>query len=189
MVYMSRQLKSHEGNYATYDLELAVVVFALKIWRHYLYGERCIIYIDHKSLKQCRWVEFLKDYDYTIEYHPGKTNVVADALSYRVMTDLRAMFARLILFDDDSLLAELQVDQIRAKQKNDKSLVSSFSQVEDSGISYFRLNSDKILCFRGQICVPNDVELRQLILWEAHSNTYAMHPGGNKMYRDLHELY
>ena len=120
VAYASRQLKPHEGNYPTHDLELAAVIFALKIWRHYLYGERCIIYTDHKSLKylltqkelnlrQRRWIELLKDYDCAIEYHPGKANVVADTLSRRTVSDLRAMFARLSLYDDSSLLAELQV--------------------------------------------------------------------------------
>ena len=92
VAYASRQLKPYEQNYPTYDLELAAVVFALKIWRHYLYGEQCEIFIDHKSLKylftqkklnmrQRRWLELLKDYDLTISYHLGKANVVADALS------------------------------------------------------------------------------------------------------------
>ncbi|WMV09046.1 hypothetical protein MTR67_002431, partial [Solanum verrucosum] len=88
--YASRKLKPHELNYPTHDLELAAVVFALKIWRHYLYGEKCHIFTDHKSLKylgtqkelnlrQRRWLELIKDYDCTIDYHPGKANVVADA--------------------------------------------------------------------------------------------------------------
>nr|GFB94899.1 putative reverse transcriptase domain-containing protein [Tanacetum cinerariifolium] len=92
IAYASRQLKPYEVNYPTYDLELAAVVFALKIWRHYLYGESCDIFTDHKSLKyiftqrelnmrQRRWLELLKDYDTNIQYHPGKANVVADALS------------------------------------------------------------------------------------------------------------
>ncbi|WMV19739.1 hypothetical protein MTR67_013124, partial [Solanum verrucosum] len=90
--YASRKLKPHELNYPTHDLELAAIVFALKIWRHYLYGEKCHIFTDHKSLKylgtqkelnlrQRRWLELIKDYDCTIDYHPGKANVVADALS------------------------------------------------------------------------------------------------------------
>ena len=94
IAYASRQLKEYERNYPTHDLELATVVFALKIWRHYLYGEKVEIYTDHKSLKyfftqkelnmrQRRWLELLKDYDHTIQYHPGKANVVADALSRR----------------------------------------------------------------------------------------------------------
>ncbi|KAL4014061.1 hypothetical protein IC575_026251 [Cucumis melo] len=95
VAYASRQLKSHEQNYPTHDLELAAVVFALKIWRHYLYGEKIQIFTDHKSLKyfftqkelnmrQRRWLELVKDYDCEILYHPGKANVVADALSRKV---------------------------------------------------------------------------------------------------------
>ena len=82
VAYASRQLKSHENNYPTHDLELVTIVFALKIWRHYLYGEKCFIYTNHKSLKylpsqrelnlrQRRWMELIKDYDYVIDYHPG----------------------------------------------------------------------------------------------------------------------
>ncbi|GJS08688.1 putative reverse transcriptase domain-containing protein [Tanacetum coccineum] len=92
IAYASRQLKIHEKNYTTHDLELGSVVFALKIWRHYLYGTKCTVFTDHKSLKhildqkelnmrQRRWLELLSDYDCDIRYHPGKANVVADALS------------------------------------------------------------------------------------------------------------
>ena len=90
--YISRQLRPHEVNYPTHDLELAAVVHALKSWRHFLMGRRVEIYTDHKSLKyiftqrelnmrQRRWIELIKDYDLSINYHPGKANVVADALS------------------------------------------------------------------------------------------------------------
>ncbi|GKB62880.1 putative reverse transcriptase domain-containing protein [Tanacetum coccineum] len=92
IAYASRQLKIHEKNYTTHDLELGAVVFALKIWRHYLYGTKCTIFTDHKSLqhildqkelnmRQLHWLELLSDYDYEIRYHPRKANVVADALS------------------------------------------------------------------------------------------------------------
>ncbi|GJR36977.1 putative nucleotidyltransferase, ribonuclease H [Tanacetum coccineum] len=92
IAYASRQLKPHEENYTTHDLELGAVVFALKIWRHYLYGTKCTVFTDHKSLqhildqkelnmRQRRWLELLADYDCEIRYHPGKENVVADALS------------------------------------------------------------------------------------------------------------
>ena len=92
IAYASRKLKPYERNYPTHDLKLAAVVFALKKWRHYLYGATFVIYTDHKSLRylftqkelnlrQHRWMEFLEDYRCTIEYHPGKANVVADALS------------------------------------------------------------------------------------------------------------
>lgn len=94
----------------------------------------------------------LKNYDYTIEYHPDKANVVVDALSHSTMFDLRSMFARLILFDYGSLLAELKVkltciDQIRVKQFGDDSLVLRFRQVEDGSMSDFGLNNDEVLCF------------------------------------------
>jgi hypothetical protein len=92
IAYASRQLKTHKQNYPTHDLKLAAVVHALKIWRHYLIGNKCEIYMDHKSLKyifiqldlnlrQRRWLELIKDYNLKIHYHPGKANVVADALS------------------------------------------------------------------------------------------------------------
>ena len=99
IAYASRQLRKHEKNYPTHDLELAVVVHALKIWRHYLYGVHVDIYTDHKSLqyifkqkelnlRQRRWLELLMDYDVDILYHLGKANVVADAVSHKFMGSL-----------------------------------------------------------------------------------------------------
>jgi hypothetical protein len=92
VVYASRQIRKHEAHYLTHDLELAAVVNTLQIWRHYLMGKRCELYTDHRSLmyiftqsnlklRQRRWLELIKDYDLGINYHPGKANVVADALS------------------------------------------------------------------------------------------------------------
>ena len=92
VAYASRQLKKHEENYPTHDLKLAAVVFALKLWRHYLYGESLEVFSDHKSLKyiftqrelnvrQRRWMETLEDFDFSLQYHPGKANVVVDALN------------------------------------------------------------------------------------------------------------
>ena len=138
VAYASRQLKPHEQNYPTHDLELAVVVFALKIWRHYLYGEKCRIFTDHKSLKylltqkdlnlrQLWWLDLFKDYDCIIDYHPRKANVVADALS-------RTMISALSLKDYDwrfdsegALLAQLRVipdlkQMIVFSQKDDAKL-------------------------------------------------------------------
>ena len=94
VAYASRQLKKHEVNYPTHDLELAAVVFALKIWWAYLYGEKLQVFMDHKSLKyvfiqsdlnlrQRRWMEMLADFNLDIDYHPGKGNPVADVLSKR----------------------------------------------------------------------------------------------------------
>jgi hypothetical protein len=94
VAYASHQLRKYEVNYLTHDLELAAIVHVLKIWRHYLMGNRCELYTDHKSLKyiftqsnlnlrQIRWLELIKDYDLEINYHPVKANVVANALSRR----------------------------------------------------------------------------------------------------------
>ena len=90
VAHASRQLKPHENNYPMHNMELTAIVFALEIWRHYLSGENCFIYTNHMSLKyfpsqqelnlrQCRWMELIKDYDCLIDYHLGKANVVADA--------------------------------------------------------------------------------------------------------------
>ena len=92
IAYASRAFRNHEKNYPTHDLELAAVIHALKLWRHHLMGTHYNIYTDHKSLKyiftqadlnmrQRRWLELIKDYDLEVHYHPGKANVVADALS------------------------------------------------------------------------------------------------------------
>ena len=92
VAYGSHQLRPYELNYPTHDLELASIVFSLKTWRHYLYGEKFEVFSDHKSrryiftqrdlnMRQRRWMEYLEDYDFELQYHPGKANVVADALS------------------------------------------------------------------------------------------------------------
>jgi hypothetical protein len=99
VAYSPRQLKIHERNYPTHDLELAAVVHASKTWRHYLYGQKCDVYTDHKSLKyiftqselnmrQRRWLELIKDYELEIHYHPGKANVVLDALSRKSQVNM-----------------------------------------------------------------------------------------------------
>ena len=149
IAYASRQLKKHEINYPTHDLELAVVVFALKIWRHYLYGEMCQVFIKHKSLKylliqrelnlrQKIWLELIKDYNLVIYYHPKKTNVVADALSRKssvtlahihtayipLLLDLKTLGVSLDCDYNDVLVASfierpILVDQIRGKKMQD----------------------------------------------------------------------
>ena len=105
MAYGSRQLKNHERNYPTHDMELAAIVFALNIWCHYLYGEQFKVFSDHKSLKyiftqrdlnmrQRRWMEYLEDYDFTLHYHHGKANVVAYALSRKSQGILASVASR-----------------------------------------------------------------------------------------------
>ncbi|XP_075486276.1 uncharacterized protein LOC142525876 [Primulina tabacum] len=110
IAYVSHQLKDYVKNYPTHYLELVAVVFVLKIWRHYLYGKKCEVFTDHKSLKylfsqkelnmrQRRWLELVKDYDVTISYHPDKANVVADALSRKSVSSLSSLIQKPLLLD------------------------------------------------------------------------------------------
>lgn len=126
VAYASRQLKVHERNYHTHDLELAALVFVLNIWRHYLYGSRFEVLSDHKSLKYLfdqkelnmwhkRWLEFLKDYDFRLDYHPGKDNMVADALSRKTIHMSTLMMKELDLieqFRDLSMVCEGTSDSV-----------------------------------------------------------------------------
>ncbi|KAK5775580.1 hypothetical protein PVK06_043482 [Gossypium arboreum] len=158
VAYASRQLKPHERNYPTHDLELAAIVFALKIWRHYLFGERCHIYSDHKSLKylmtqgdlnlrQRRWLELLKDYELVIDYHPGKANVVADALSRKALSALRAMDAHLSVSPEEVLVVELEakpllIHQILEPQKVDAKLVAKRVECVSNEESEFQIDDN-----------------------------------------------
>ena len=116
-------MKPHEQNYPTHDLELVAVVFTLKMWRHYLYGEKCKIYIDHKSLnyllkqkelnlRQQGWLELFKDYDCIIDYHPGKANGVEDALSKKAMAALLLQHSEWKIISDGAILAQLKVQPV-----------------------------------------------------------------------------
>ncbi|KAG8499167.1 hypothetical protein CXB51_005608 [Gossypium anomalum] len=205
IAYASRQLKPHEKNYPTHDLELAAIIFALRIWRHHLYGERCRIFTDHKSLKylmtqkdlnlrQRRWLELLKDYELVIDYHPGKANVVADALSRKILFTLRALNTNLAMSNDGSILAEFRAkpvffEEICEAQKDDNELQAKRVQCESGIESDFWIGSDGCLMFRDRICVPKNDELIRKILQEAHSSSLSIHPGSTKMYNDLKKLY
>ena len=219
MAYASRQLKKHELNYPTHDLELAAVIFALKTWRHYLYGATCHIFTDHKSLKylftqkelnlrKMKWMELLKDYDCTIDYHPGKANVVADALSRKstgslaymqtiqlpLMVELRELGVELRMHASGALFASFQlrpilVDCILEAQLEDPYLMSMRKKVEEGEQSDFAIRDDGDLVIGSRLCVPATEELKRQILEEAHSSAYAMHPGSTKMYSTLKEYY
>ncbi|KAK1698231.1 hypothetical protein QYE76_014928, partial [Lolium multiflorum] len=186
--YLSRQLKQHEQNYPTHDLELAAVVLALKVWRHYLMGNRCEIYSDHKSLKyifnqkelnmrQRRWLELIKDYDMEIHYHPGKANVVADALS-RLPCQLNSMIAseqpslhqefeqfRMELVSERFLASiELQptlIGQIKEAQKGNASIDGIKNQITAGKAPGFTIDEEGVLWYKERLCVPSDSELKQ----------------------------
>ena len=219
IAYASRQLKKHEVNYPTHDLELAAVVFALRIWRHYLYGVPYRIFTDHKSLqylfsqkdlnmRQRRWIELIKDYDYTIEYHPDKANVVADVLSRKpssslaqlkadylpMLVELRSMGVSLETAESGTLVAAfhvwlLLVDRVTDLQAQDPYLMKLRSKIEARQQSNFTLRGDGTLVLGQRLCVPDVIELKKEIMEEAHSSAYVMHPGSTKMYRTLRDHY
>jgi hypothetical protein len=167
VAYASRQLKTHEVNYPVHDLELAAVLFALRVWRHYLYGSRVQIFTNHKSLKylmsqkelnmrQRRWVELIKDYDCIIDYHPGKANVVAYALSRKdkairggpatwnekTMIERKRLGAILSVSPKGSLMAQLRVksgyrDQILEAQQHDDEVSKVRIKLESGGVKLF----------------------------------------------------
>ncbi|GJW39979.1 putative reverse transcriptase domain-containing protein [Tanacetum coccineum] len=164
IAYASRQLKIHEKNYTTHDLELGAVLFALKIWRHYLYETKSFIYTDHKSLQhifsqkelnmqQRHWIELFSDYDCEIRYHPNKANVVAD-------------------------------DRILATQKEACDESARLQKDLDEMIEH---RNDRALYYLDRIWVPLKGDVRNLIMNEAHKSKYSVYPGADKMYYDLRD--
>ncbi|GJX15249.1 putative reverse transcriptase domain-containing protein [Tanacetum coccineum] len=187
-------LRKHVKNYTTHDLELGAVVFALKIWRHYLYRTKTVIYTDHKSLqyifdqkdlnmRQRRWIELLSDYECEIKYHPGKANVVADALSRKERLKPRRVRAMSITIHSGlkAKILEAQGEaskDLKAPAEWLRGLVTHFEQQNDGGIYFF-----------DRIWIPSVGGVRKLIMNEAHTYRYSIHPGADKMYYDLRDLY
>ena len=205
VAYASRQMKSHEQNYPTHYMELAAVVFALKIWQHYLYGEKCRIFIDHKSLKymltqkelnlrQCWWLELFKDYDCIIDYHPGKVNVVVDALSRKTIPRLSLKHYAWKFAYDGALLAQLRVmpdlkHMMIDAQQDDIKLQESVQLVKNGDKTNYCINDDDGLYYKSILCVSNVQDLKKKLMYESHNTVFTMHPGGNKMYQDLKQYY
>ncbi|GKA00620.1 putative reverse transcriptase domain-containing protein [Tanacetum coccineum] len=172
IAYASRQLKIHEKNYTTHDLELGSVVFALKIWRHYLYRTKCTVFTDHKSLqhildqkelnmRQRRWLELLSHYDCDIRYHPGKANVVADALN-----GIEALKPENLENEDVGGMIRKDIPKEKLEPR-----------------------ADGVLCLKGRSWLPCYGDLRSVIMHESHKSKYSIHPGSDKMYHDMKKLY
>ncbi|GKD86280.1 putative reverse transcriptase domain-containing protein, partial [Tanacetum coccineum] len=166
IAYASRQLKVHEENCTTHDLELGAVVFALRLWRHYFYGMKCVVFTDHKSLqyilnqkelnlRQRRWIELLSDYDCEIRYHLGKANVV---------------------------ICEAQEEAIKEENVEAENLGSLIKPI-------FEFYPDGTHCFGNHVWLPRFGILRDLVMHESHKSKYSIHLGSNKMYQDLKLLY
>ncbi|KAF8052099.1 hypothetical protein N665_1610s0001 [Sinapis alba] len=213
IAYAYRQLRKHKGNYPTHDMEMAAVVFALKIWRSYLYGAKVQILTDHKILKyiftqpklklrQRRWMEFVADYDLDIAYHPGKANLVADALSRtraevsdeRVTGELEEMVRSLhlnTLAGQDEPLELEAVDQadLLTRIRQAQGLDEKVKKVASNDRTEYQTASNGTIFVNGMISVPNNDELKEEIMRQAHKSKFSVHPRLNKMYRDLRRYY
>nr|GEW37566.1 putative reverse transcriptase domain-containing protein [Tanacetum cinerariifolium] len=172
IAYGLRLLKVHKKNYTPHDLELGAVVFALKIWRHYLYETKCTVFTDHKSLqhfldqkelnmRQRRWLELLSDYDCKIRYHPGKANA-----------QMKAMKPENLKSEDvGGMLIESSKDPEKPRKEKLEPRV------------------DGTLCLNNRSWLTCCRELKTLIMHESHKSKYSFHPGSDKMYQDMKLLY
>ncbi|GKD47156.1 putative reverse transcriptase domain-containing protein [Tanacetum coccineum] len=181
IAYAFCQLKIHKKNYTTHDLKLGAVVFALKIWRHYLYGTKCVVFTDHKSLqhildqkelnmRQHRWLELLSDYDCELRYHPGKENVVADALSQKSRPKplrVRALVMTIGL-NLPARILNAQVEVRKEENYGTEDLCGMIKNVEP--------RADGMLCLKNRSWIPCFGDLRALIMHESHKSKYSIHP-------------
>ncbi|GKC62412.1 putative reverse transcriptase domain-containing protein, partial [Tanacetum coccineum] len=199
IAYASRQLKIHEKNYTTHDPKLGVVVFALKMWRHYLYGTRYTIFTDHKSLqhildqkelnmRQRRWLELLSDYDCDIRYHPGKANVVTDTLNRKERVKplrIRALVMTIGLNLPKQIL-KAQTEALKPENLTVEDVGGMLRQ--DITKEKLEPRADGTLCLNNRSWLPRYGNLRTLIMHESYKSKYSIHSGSDKMYQDLKQL-
>ncbi|GKC47175.1 putative reverse transcriptase domain-containing protein [Tanacetum coccineum] len=185
IAYASRQLKPHEKNYTTHNLELGALVFALKIWRQYMYGTKCTVFIDHKSLqhfldkkelniRQCRWLELLVDYDCEILYHPRKVNVVANALSQK--EQIKPLRVRALVMTLHPNLPS-QILEAQTEEFKEENLEAENLQGMDKA---FEVCSDGTRCIKNRSWLPHFGDLRDLIMHESHKSKYSINPDFGK---------
>ncbi|GJW69360.1 putative reverse transcriptase domain-containing protein [Tanacetum coccineum] len=227
VAYASRQLKIYEKNYTTHNMELRAVVFALKIpldgasikkdvrcWRHYLYGTKCTVFTDHKSLKhildqkelnmrQHRWLELLSDYDCEIRYYPRKANVMADALSRKEKSQPLWVQDLVMTIGLDLPKQILEAQTEARKPENQKTSRLKMWEAEDVGGMLVKtlgesknlrkekleLHADRTLCLNNRSWLPCYSDLRTLIMHDSHKSKYSIHLGSDKMYQDMKKLY
>ncbi|GJX69231.1 putative reverse transcriptase domain-containing protein [Tanacetum coccineum] len=200
IAYASQQLKIHEKNYTTHDLELGSVVFALKIWRHYLYGNKYTVFTDHKSLqhildqkelnmRQRRWLELLSDYDCNIRYHPGKANVVADALSHkeRIKTLRVRALVMTIGLDLPKQILKAQIEALKPENLEKEDVGGMIRK--DIPKEKLEPRADGTLCLNGKSWLPCYGDLRSIVMHESHKSNYYIHLGSEKMYQNMKKLY
>ncbi|GJU17297.1 putative reverse transcriptase domain-containing protein [Tanacetum coccineum] len=182
------------------EIRQFLVVFALKIWRHYLYGTKCMVFTDHKSLqhildqkelnmRQRRWLELLSDYDYEIRYYPRKANVVSDALSRKEwIKPLRVQ--ALVMTIGLNLPKQILEAQIEAqKPENIKKEDVGGMIRKDIPKEKLEPHVDGTLCLNGRSWLPCYGDLRTVIMHESYKSKYSIHPGSDKMYQDMKKLY
>lgn len=216
IAYASRQLRPHKENYPVHDLELAAVIYAFKLWRHYLLGNRCEIYTDHQSLKylftqpdlnlrQQRWLETITDNDCGISYTPCKANVMADALSRKsYCNNLTVQQAQPRLYEE---LRQLNLHIVPQGSLNtlviqpDLEKAIKCAQAKDAEVDLMKrdLHLDKYrdfshaedgtLYFKDRIVVPRFELMTDKVMKEAHDTPLSIHPGSTNMYRDLRQRY
>lgn len=204
VAYASCQFKTHEENYPTHDLELATVVFTLKVWHHYLYEVYFEMFSDHTSLKylfdqkelnmrQRRWMEYLEDFDFELKYHPSKAYKIAYALSQKEMHKVELLMLEYALLEKFRDLNGVMMvnwnitSNLREENQQGHMLDDKLQEMLiQSGLTQAAY---EVVLFNQRICISNDAKLERIVLGEAHKGVFTIHPSPSKMYQDLKKNY